>query len=51
MAPPLPGSPPFPLFKRELKQRKRHPKIYLYLICFTSRLFQLAQRLKKWRTI
>ena len=42
---------------RELKQRrwqwqwKRHPKIYLYFICATSRLFQLAQLLQKWQTI
>ena len=29
------------------RQQKRHPKIYLYFICATSRLFQLAQLLQK----
>ena len=48
---------PFLRDSRELKQprrqrqRKRHLKIYLYFICATSRLFQLAQLLPKWRTI
>ena len=42
---------------RELKQRrrqwqrKRHLKIYPYFIFATSRLFELAQFLQKWRTI
>ena len=37
--------------RRRQRQRKRHPKICLYFICATSRLFQLAQLLQKWRTI
>ena len=37
--------------RRRRRQRKRHLKIYLYFICATSRLFQLAQLLQKWRTI
>ena len=31
--------------RRRQRQRKRHLKIYLYFICATSRLFQLAQLL------
>ena len=37
--------------RRRQRKRKRHPKIYLYFICATSRLFQLAQLLQKWRMI
>ena len=33
--------------RRRQRQRKRHLKIYLYFICATSRLFQLAQLLQK----
>ena len=32
--------------RRRQRQRKRHPKICLYFICATSRLFQLAQLLQ-----
>ena len=32
--------------RRRQRQRKRHLKIYLYFICATSRLFQLAQILQ-----
>ena len=37
--------------RRRQRQRKRNLKIQLYYICNTSRLFQLAQLLKKRRTI
>ena len=40
-----------PKQRRRQRQRKRHLKIYLYFICATLRLFQLAQLLQKWRTI
>ena len=33
--------------RRRQRQRKRHPKIYLYFVCATSQLFQLAQLLQK----
>ena len=32
--------------RRRQRQRKRHLKIYLYVTCATSRLFQLAQLYK-----
>ena len=37
--------------RRRQRQRKRHPKIYIFFIRATLRLFQLAQFLQKWRTI
>ena len=34
--------------RRRQRQRKRQPKIYLYFICATLRLLQLAQLLQKY---